>query len=135
MWKDTKYANELINEIDVYLDSMEKNTTNEHKADYIDLINDNIENIDKIIPKLHSVFNLNSSLISRLEEKKASLTSYLSKFRGGKSKITKINKKDILGELRCIYAISGDRKKYVKYKGELITVKDFKKIKNALRRQ
>ena len=57
MWKDTKYANELIDEIDVYLDSMEKNTTNKHNADYIDLINDNIENIDKIIPKLRSVFN------------------------------------------------------------------------------
>lgn len=136
MWEDTKYANELINEINVYLDSM-KNTTNQYKADYIEMIEDNIKNIDNTIPKLRSFFNFNSSLISRLEEQKASLTSYLIQFKGGKSntKIKKINKKDILGKLRCIYTISGDRKEYLKYKGELITVKDFKKIKISLRRQ
>lgn len=47
--------------------------------------------------------------------------------RGGKTKII-ISKKDILGKERCIYKKSGDRKEYVKYKGDLITVKDFKKL-------
>ena len=47
---------------------------------------------------------------------------------GGNIKIKKINKKNILGKERCIYKISGNRKEYVKHKGELITVNDYKKI-------
>jgi len=47
---------------------------------------------------------------------------------GGSPKIKKTNKKDILGKERCIYKISGDRKEYVKYKGNLITLKDYKNI-------
>ena len=43
---------------------------------------------------------------------------------GGNTKI----KKEILGKQRCIYKKAGDRKEYVKYKGDLITVKDYKKI-------
>jgi hypothetical protein len=35
-------------------------------------------------------------------------------------------KKVILGKERCIYKIAKDRKEYVKYKGELVTVKYFK---------
>lgn len=37
-------------------------------------------------------------------------------------------KKEILGKERCIYKIQGDRKEYVKYKGELVTVKEFKEL-------
>jgi hypothetical protein len=40
-------------------------------------------------------------------------------------------KKEICGKERCIYKIPKDRKEYVKYKGELITVKNFKSIKTA----
>jgi hypothetical protein len=47
---------------------------------------------------------------------------------GGSPKIKKANKKDVLGQERCIYKISGDRKEYVKYKGNLITLKDYKNI-------
>ena len=36
-------------------------------------------------------------------------------------------KKEILGKLRCIYKIHGSRKEYVKHKGMLITVTDYKK--------
>ena len=39
-----------------------------------------------------------------------------------------MNKKDILGKERCIYKKQGDKREYVKYKSELITVKDFKII-------
>jgi hypothetical protein len=49
-----------------------------------------------------------------------------SEITGGNTKIK--NKKNILGKERCIYKISGNRKEYVKYKGELITVKDYKNI-------
>jgi uncharacterized protein (UPF0147 family) len=53
---------------------------------------------------------------------------YTSKGGGGNIKITRTNKKDILGKERYIYKKSGDRKEYVKYKGDLITVNDFKKL-------
>ena len=43
---------------------------------------------------------------------------------GGK----KTSKKEVLGKMRCIYKIPGDRKEYVKHKGKLITVKDYKML-------
>lgn len=124
-----QYAKELIDEIDIYLDSMTKDVKKEHHSDYFELINDNIKNIDTILPQLS-----NRNLIARLTEQRASLTVYLQRFRGGngKTKIKKIDKKVILGKERCIYTKLGDRKEYLKYKGELITVKDFKKIKTGL---
>jgi hypothetical protein len=48
-----------------------------------------------------------------------------------KNKPSIIVKKEILGKKRCIYKKTGDRKEYVKYKGNLITVKDYKKIIKA----
>jgi hypothetical protein len=58
----------------------------------------------------------------------------------GKSS-NRINKKDIItggskvsvkkvvcGKLRCIYKIPGSRKEHLKYKGQLITVAEYKKI-------
>jgi hypothetical protein len=44
-------------------------------------------------------------------------------------------KKVILGKERCIYKIAKDRKEYVKYKGELITVKMFKEVQKPLKRK
>ena len=49
---------------------------------------------------------------------------------GGK-KSKKLPKKEILGNMRCIYKIPGDRKEYVKHKGKLITVKDYKELMKA----
>lgn len=55
-------------------------------------------------------------------------------FEGGSSNKKKtINKscgkKIIQGKERCIYKILGSRKEYIKYKGELIAVRDFKKFR------
>jgi hypothetical protein len=43
-------------------------------------------------------------------------------------------KKVILGKERCIYKIAKDRKEYVKYKGELVTVKYFKEVHKPLKK-
>ena len=53
--------------------------------------------------------------------------------QGGSSNanITRQSKKTILGKERCIYKIQGDRKEYLRYKGDLITVKDYKKLMKA----
>ncbi len=53
------------------------------------------------------------------------------KTRGGNInniKIKKTAKKEILGKERCIYKKSGDRKEYLKHKGGLITVSEYKKL-------
>lgn len=51
------------------------------------------------------------------------------KIGGKKSK--KLPKKEILGKMRCIYKIPGDRKEYLKHKGKLITVKEYKELMKA----
>lgn len=50
---------------------------------------------------------------------------------GGNANITKKSKKSILGKDRCIYKKAGDRKEYLRYKGDLIAVKDYTKLMKA----
>ena len=47
-----------------------------------------------------------------------------SEVHGGK----KHSKREVLGKTLIIYKINGDRKEYVKYKGKLITIKDYKAL-------
>lgn len=65
-------------------------------------------------------------IITKLEIKKGRdviLTAQKDTLGGSKKSV----KKEILGKLRCIYKIHGLRKEYVKHKGMLITVTDYKK--------
>ena len=52
------------------------------------------------------------------------------KLEGGRTN-KKRPKKEILGKMICIYKIPGDRKEYVRHKGKLITVKDYKESMKA----
>ena len=50
---------------------------------------------------------------------------------GAKTVVKKTIKKIVCGKLRCIYKIPGSRKEHLKYKGQLITVADYKKLMKA----
>jgi phage-related minor tail protein len=109
-------------------------------------INNNVkENYDKdrlaIIPLLLGIIvalHINNKDKSEGEKKEYIITLKKKEQgaqQGGKNKKNKkptkptiTGKKEILGKQRCIYKKAGDRKEYVKYKGDLITVKDYKKI-------
>ena len=57
------------------------------------------------------------------------MISTITKLKAIYSKEDKLNyAKEILGKERCIYKIQGDRKEYVKHKGKLTTIKDYKAL-------
>jgi hypothetical protein len=39
-----------------------------------------------------------------------------------------IQKREVPGKMMVIYKINGDRNKYVRHKGKLITIKDYEKL-------
>jgi hypothetical protein len=63
-----------------------------------------------------------------IPDRKTVIKDFFQTFGGGNIKIKKTVKKEILGKERCIYKKSGDRKEYLKYKGGLITVSEYKKL-------
>ena len=87
--------------------------------------NDNQDTKDIFFDILKNIFQTGeykSDIIIELELNNTSLSG--TPVTGGK----KINKKEILGKVRCIYKKTGDRKEYIKHKGELITVSEYKKM-------
>jgi hypothetical protein len=53
--------------------------------------------------------------------------------RGGKTKrkVSKINKKDVLGKQRNVYKFVGDKKEYIKYKNEYVLLKKYKEMQKT----
>lgn len=94
----------------------------------IELLNNNqLKSNYNLKPGEFSSLNLTLATDNKLPELPRELLNELSITSGGNAKVKKINKKEILGRERCIYKKAGDRKEYLKHKGELITVKDYKK--------
>jgi hypothetical protein len=93
--------------------------------------------LDEFKNKIKNYIEFKNKIYTILE-KKGNIRKFLNLevippiiYEGGNSNIDKvknINKKEILGKERCIYKKPGDRKEYLKHKGELITVKDYKKL-------
>jgi hypothetical protein len=84
------------------------------------------------------IFNRYIKNINTIDESKRKVLGLLLKYEhilkestggtGGNTEPIKTAKKQILGKERCIYKKTGDRKEYVKHKGNLITVKDYRTL-------
>lgn len=70
---------------------------------------------------------MNMSLLAKLAHYNGDIPSSLipPPWEGGGKKLPK---KEILGKTKSIHKIPGDRKEYVKHKGKLITIKDYKEL-------
>jgi len=98
--------------------------------------NNGLDNIDFLINTLEDILsNKRDKIIAitiNLKNKiKNEVVQDVSSVQPGGKKTKSVNRKEILGKERCIYKKTGDRKEYVKYKGNLITVKDYKMIMKA----
>ena len=82
------------------------------------------------VPNIQSVRNQFIPNIQRkiILQKLEELNNEHNEHNGGNAKIKKINKKVILGKERAIYKKPMDRKEYIKHKGGLITVKEYKNL-------
>jgi hypothetical protein len=78
----------------------------------------------KFLKQLEYLFETKSKYI-KIEKLPAMISPHI--LVGGGS-YKKTNKKNILGKERCIYKKSGDRKEYIKYKGNFIAVREYKKL-------
>jgi hypothetical protein len=113
-------------------------------TEYIYYIIDNIDN-----QKIYSVYKFKGtntdSGVEYLQADDNSLLNYKglnlyisenayidTQVTGGSKKSSKLPKKEILGKLRCIYKVPGSRKEHIKYKGQLITVSDYKKLMKSM---
>lgn len=117
-----KLDNHLIPLRDKYYSREGRRTFNENPEIMNELETTFILNYDFILKKLNYHYKSNNRSLKDLYEKVQVL--------GGK-KSKKPPKKEILGKMRIIHKIPGDRKEYVKHKGKLITVKDYKKLMKA----
>ena len=88
----------------------------------------NIEMIFNVIVNLLMILPILSNITNDVE-KSSVQTGQPGGFRKKNNlKPTVVQSKEILGKIRRIYKVAGSRKEHIKYKGELISVSDYKKL-------
>lgn len=115
----TKYTDYLRKKIETGV-AIEKTKNSVNRE--IALLQPKLDSYKKYISNLENILSENEIYLKNPDN-----TPQL----GGNTKITKSIKKDILGKSRCIYKKSGDRKQYIKHKGTLITISDYKRLMAA----
>lgn len=105
-----------------------ENNYNEEKYNYIEDVKNLINMIVKsliILDKIYLFFKEIEKNVSQIEYDARPLGGFRKK---NNLKPTVIQSKEILGKIRRIYKVAGSRKEHIKYKGELISVSDYKKL-------
>jgi hypothetical protein len=112
-----------------------KNSIEQYEENFEKIFSDNPDDNIILKPNIFQEYVQNSSkLIEQMGDEIQLVKDgyYDDEYSGvGGKKSKKLPKKEILGKMRCIYKIPGDRKEYVKHKGKLITVKDYKELMKA----
>jgi hypothetical protein len=92
---------------------------------------DNTNTVNELTPLRIKLQEYNGKLLKYIIVLKCGengIQGLLPKRLVGGGSYKKTNKKNILGKERCIYKKSGDRKEYIKYKGNFIAVREYKKL-------
>lgn len=106
-----------------YLNSYKFNENNlENNLNWENFVNYNLSKIDFL--------NHITKIIDELKKCKGQTDEEDVGQMGGRTN-KKRPKKEILGKIMVIYKINGDRKEYVRHKGKLITIKDYKELMKA----
>jgi hypothetical protein len=91
--------------------------------------------ITRCEPPFHykDVFLDHEYLLSNFKDLKELLEIKATVVRGGKNKrkVSRVNKKDVLGKQRNIYKFAGDKKEYIKYKNKYVLVKKYKEMQKT----
>lgn len=110
----SKYLNNYFNENNL-----------ENNLDWTNFVNYDFYNLSKI-----DFLNHITKIIDELKKCKGQTDEEDVGQMGGRTN-KKRPKKEILGKIMVIYKINGDRKEYVRHKGKLITIKDYKELMKA----
>lgn len=118
-----------------YIINIEKLSTNYKKYTYIEDVKSLINMIVKsliILDKIYDFFKEIEKKVSQIEYKRKNAIQQQQQPGGFRKKNnlkpTVVQSKEILGKIRRIYKVAGSRKEHIKYKGELISVSDYKKL-------
>jgi len=131
---EAKKKNELINEESKRNDEEQKIIKNKliEYNNYLRKFNINNKILDNSWDNFFNINNLDiiKNIINKLEtcesQTDESQNEDVGQMGGRTNK--KRPKKEFLGKIMCIYKIPGDRKEYVRHKGKLITIKDYKEL-------
>lgn len=130
------YCDDLFKDNDTELQFISKHalTIGKNMNSILQIINENknkndTDIVDKLPPLLNKLKGYSDKIFGYIFVVKCGRNGIKDLYKGkGGGSYKKTNKKNILGKERCIYKITGDRKEYIKYKGNFIAVREYKKL-------